>query len=211
MIDTSKNSQTIKNEQAKDMKVTASTAGPLTQPVREEEMNLRHDDVQVMGKSHAPGNDTPQVAEIVKSEGFDDAMKQAGEQLAKCPDALDFGATNSDRVGKFFAFANNSQEAVQVRSAVQKTLKDLYDQGAYSPGDFASRLGVEANAVWALIDPSFRSDNNLAVHQDNLLDRDEPAQKASENEQKQTQEVEEKMGKPFSSTTETATKARTNK
>lgn len=176
MIDTTKPTESEKVVQ-KEEEVTASTAGDVTQPIKETDINLKDDDVQAIGKTHGPQNNTPQVASIVKSKGFDDQIAAAQGELAKCPDALDFGATNSDRVGKYFAFANNSNEAVEVRSSVQKILRKLYEDGAYSPGDFSSRLNVEANAVWALIDPSFRSDNNLAVHEDNLLEVKEPQDK----------------------------------
>lgn len=88
-------------------------------------------------------------------------ISQCNEILGSIPDALDFGVQKDVNGNHFHAFTNNTNQAQKAREEIGLILREVYDNGAYSFGDFARRLRVESLSIQALLDEEFKENNNL--------------------------------------------------
>lgn len=108
-------------------------------------------------------NDTKKASTPAKKGpvSFDEGMSECSSLLSKIPDALDFSVKKNDAGRHYYSFDNPSEAAQTVRGKITVILKEIYDNGAYSYGQFARPLRVEGVSIQALLDEEFKEQNNL--------------------------------------------------
>lgn len=96
-----------------------------------------------------------------KPVSFEEGVRQCSGHLVKVPNALDFSVKKTEAGRHYYSFDNDSSEAVDVREQVTSILKEVYNNGMYSYGQFATALRVDGQSIQALLDEDFREQNNL--------------------------------------------------
>lgn len=92
---------------------------------------------------------------------LEDGVRECSALLVDAPDALDFSVKRTEAGRHYQSFDNQSEEADAVRKKIAKILREVYDGGMYSYGQFATPLRVEGISIMALLDEEFREQNGL--------------------------------------------------
>lgn len=83
--------------------------------------------------------------------------------LSEVPDALEFSVKKPDGGAHFYSFDNATPEATKVRKQIKAIMKNVYDNGAFSLGQFAEKLRVSTEAMQALLDEEFIENNRIVI------------------------------------------------
>lgn len=95
-----------------------------------------------------------------KTVTIDAACEQVAVILSQHPTSLEFGHKNEG--GKtIYGWLHNGTEATKSRGAIEKVLRNCYEQNAVSYGALAAKLRVEGRSVMALLDEQFQEENGL--------------------------------------------------
>lgn len=105
--------------------------------------------------------ETPEKEQKKAVPSLNQAIAECSAKLVDVPDALDFSVKKTEGGRHFYSFDNVSPEASRARSSIARTLKEVYDNGAYSYGQFSAKLRVPGLSIQAILDEEFIEQNNI--------------------------------------------------
>lgn len=98
---------------------------------------------------------------LTPEELFEQTISNINRLLIKSAKPVQVNLYKNAGEAHFYQFADNSEQAKEIRKEVRKQLQDLWQSGAYNYQQFANALRLNTLDIQGLMDDEFRRKKNL--------------------------------------------------